>query len=193
MNDLGIQTIYFAKSDLKNAFRIIGIRPNQRYLLILKARDPIMKKWCYFVDKCLPFGSSICCSHFQRFSNALRATVEYLLSRIRRTLITNYLDDFLFIYCMRNGCNEIVIIFLKVCSDINFPVAIDKTEWAEPTMVFLGMLLDGVTFTLAIPLEKRDEALHMVQKFKDKRKATVQEIQKLAGHLNFINRAVIPG
>ena len=36
-------------------------------------------------------------------------------------------------------------------------------------------------------------ALNLVQKFKDKRKSTIKELQKLAGHLNFINRAVIPG
>ena len=33
----------------------------------------------------------------------------------------------------------------------------------------------------------------MVQKFKDKKKATIKQLQKLAGHLNFINRAVVPG
>ena len=37
MKDLGIQTIFFAKSDLKSAFRILGILPSQCCYLILKA------------------------------------------------------------------------------------------------------------------------------------------------------------
>ena len=60
-------------------------------------------------------------------------------------------------------------------------------------MTFLGMLLNGKTLMLSIPLEKRNEALQMVRKFKHKNKATIKELQTLAGHLNFINRAVVPG
>ena len=71
MRDLGVQTTYFSKSDLKSAFRILGICPGQRCYLILKAQHPITKEWFFFVDKCLPFASSISCSHFQRFSDAL--------------------------------------------------------------------------------------------------------------------------
>ena len=66
----------------------------------------------------------------------------------------------------------------------------DKTEWASESLVFLGMLLNGTTFTLSIPREKRDQAL--IRKFKDKKKATIKELQQFAGHLNFMNHAVIP-
>ena len=97
MKEMGIQTIYFSKSDLKNAFRILGILPSQRWLLVMKARDPKTHKWYYFVDKCLPFGSSISCAHFQRFSNALRVIVEWISGRIRQTLITNLMTTCSFI------------------------------------------------------------------------------------------------
>ena len=100
MYDLGINTIFFAKSDLKSAFRILGIGPDQRCYLILKARHPVTKEWFYFMDKCLPFGATISCSHFQCFSNALKTIVEVIANRIRRSLLTTYLDDFLFIYFM---------------------------------------------------------------------------------------------
>ena len=105
----------------------------------------------------------------------------------------NYLDDFLFIYFTEGGCNQIVVIFLQVCEDINFPVSLDKTEWATTCIVFLGMLLDGEKHLLSISLECCDEFLHMVQIFKGKTKATVKDLQKLAGHLNFVSKAVVPG
>ena len=183
MQDLGIQVIYFAKSDLKSVFRILSILPWQRCYLVLNAKHPITGKVYFFVDKCLPFGASISCSHFQRFSNALRSIVERISNRIRRTLITNYLDDFLFVYFQIQGCNEIVVLFLRICGEINFPVALDKTEWASLRMIFLGMLLDGTNHTLSISLERWKEILHMVKVFQHKKSATVKELQKLAGHL----------
>ena len=79
MKELGVDAIYFAKSNLKSAFCILGIKPGQRFLLVMKAKDPIMKKWYFFIDKCLPFGASISCAHFQCFSNALRVIVEEFL------------------------------------------------------------------------------------------------------------------
>ena len=94
----------------------------------MKARDPRTGVWVFLIDKCLLFGASISCAHFQRFSNALKAIVEGILGQLRKTLITNYLDDFLFIYISIQGCNAIVIIFLNVCERIRFPVALDKTE-----------------------------------------------------------------
>ena len=61
----------------------------------MKARHPITKKLWYFIDKCLPFGSSISCAHFQSLSDALAYLAEH---RIGLTMvITNYLDDFLFV------------------------------------------------------------------------------------------------
>ena len=63
---------HIAKSDMKSAFRNLGIRKQDWKFLIMKAVSPIDGKTYYFVDKCLPFGASISCSHFQRFSNAIR-------------------------------------------------------------------------------------------------------------------------
>ena len=193
MEELGVNTIYFAKSDLKNAFRILGIFPGHRCYLVMKARDPKTKEWFFFVDKCLPFGASISCSHFQHFSNALKRIVEVIASRSLRTLISNYLDDFLFLYISKEGCNKIVIIFLRVCKDIQFPVSIEKTEWSDSSMIFLGMLLNGCQHTLSISLERRNNILQLVNAFCDRKKATIKQLEQLAGHLNFVNRVVVPG
>ena len=58
------RTIFAGKSDLKSAFRILGLLKRSWQWLIMKAQDPLSGEWKYFVDKCLPFGSSISCSHF---------------------------------------------------------------------------------------------------------------------------------
>ena len=145
----------------------------------------------YFIDKCLPFGASISCSHFQRLSNALRHIVQVLEQTFNS--MTNYLDDFLFIHWIRSYCNKLMRSFIKVCDDINLPISPEKTEDASPKMIFLGMLLNGRLFTVMVPEEKRNKALHLLQKFCSKKKATVKEIEVLTGTLNFLKRAIVPG
>ena len=116
------------------------------------AQDPNDGKWKFFVDKCLPFGASISCSHYQRFSNALRHVVEV---RSGSKSLTNYLDDFLFMAIKKWICDNMIKMFLQLCKEVNIPVALEKTEWSDTVIVFLGILLDGQRLLLSIPLEKR--------------------------------------
>ena len=79
----------------------------------------------YFFDKCLAFGASISCSHFQRFSNA----VAYLVMKQTGCKNVNYLDDYLFAALLKAVCDGQVNIFMQLCKEINFPVNLDKTFW----------------------------------------------------------------
>ena len=53
------------KTDIKSAFRVAPLKRSSWPWLIMMAEHPITKKTVFFVDKCLPFGVSISCSHFQ--------------------------------------------------------------------------------------------------------------------------------
>ena len=78
-NHKNIKIIYSGKSDLKSTFRILCLSPDCWMWLVMKARDPQTGTWCFFVDKCLPFGSSMSCALFQRFSDALCHLIEFKL------------------------------------------------------------------------------------------------------------------
>ena len=145
----------------------------------------------YFIDKAMPFGASISCRNFQRFSNALKHIVERL-NNIQSS-ITNYLDDFLFIHYLRRVCNQLLQAFLNVCARINFPVALEKTVWASEVIEFLGVLLNGRCLTLAITQDKIIKALNQIQEVTCHRKITVKHLQKLSETLNFFTRAIVPG
>ena len=69
--------VYAGKSDLRSAFRLLGLSPSSWRWLVMKARDPKTREWNYFVDKCLPFGASISCALFQKFSDALCHIYDY--------------------------------------------------------------------------------------------------------------------
>ena len=55
-----------AKSDMKSAFRNLGIKKEHWKFLIMKAVSPSDGKTYYFVDKCLSFGASISCFPFPK-------------------------------------------------------------------------------------------------------------------------------
>ena len=88
-----------AKSDLKNAFKILPILPSQRCLLVMKDKHPIIQQYMYFVEKNLPFGASVSCHRFQLFSACM----------------VNYLDNYMFVNTSQEMCNQMVRTFLKMC------------------------------------------------------------------------------
>ena len=110
-----------------------------------------------------------------------------------RRSLTNYLDDFLFVTYTRALCNNMMKSFLDLCAKIGIPISKEKTEWADITIIFPGILLDGRFMILAIPNEKKLKAINLLQFMIDKKKATVKELQQLCGFLNFMSRAIYPG
>ena len=135
-----VPTLFLGKTDLSSAFRVLPLLISCICWLVMFTQDPTDGKWKYFVDKCLPFGASISCSHYQRFLNALKHILEV---RTGKKAITNYLDDFLFVALTRLWCNNMIQKFLELCRELHLPVALEKTEWSSTMVVFLGILMDG--------------------------------------------------
>ena len=183
--------LYYSKSDVRAAFRLVPILPSQHCYLLFTAKHPITGEPRFFAEKNLPFGASVSCARFQIFSESLRHITEAMGDRSFR--ITNYLDDFLFIGETKEDSNFLVRKFIEICQFIGCPIARNKTEWADSRVVFLGMLLDGVNHCLVIPEEKRVKALNIVQWVLDQRKITIKMVQRLTGILNFLNKAIVPG
>ena len=88
----------------------------------------------YFIDKCLPMGCSVSCSHFERFSSFLHWVTE-MESGLHE--IDHYLDDFLFAGADKtSNCSKLMNTFTEVCSQLGVPIADDKTE-GPSTMINL--------------------------------------------------------
>ena len=114
-----------SRSDMKSAFRNLCIRRQDFWLLIMKAKSPLDCVTYYFLDKCLAFGASISCSHFQRFSNCVSHTLRCKTGKKN----VNYLDDYLFISLLKYLCDSQVECFIELCNYISFLVNLDKTFW----------------------------------------------------------------
>ena len=179
------------RSDMRSAFRQLGLRVEDFPLLVMKARSPLNGEIYYFVDKCLPFGASISCALFQNFSESVAHIVRY---KTKSQELLSYLDDYFFVQLLKLMCNGNINTFLKVCQTINFPVSMEKTFWASTCLTFLGFLIDTVSQTVSIPQEKIDKALNLIQHVlgKANKKLTLHQLQWICGFLNFIGRCIIP-
>ena len=113
-------------SDFSAAFRNLGIKPKHWPLLMMKAKSPIDGKWYYFIDKCLPFGASISCAHFQAFSDSVAHVVQYYTKK----KVTNYLDNFLFAVLLKWLCDHQVNIFSGFAGKFNFLLILTKRSGA---------------------------------------------------------------
>ena len=185
--------IYYGKSDIKSAFRILPLNSKSWPKLIYKAKDLSTGFTKFFVEKNLPFGSSQSCALFQKFSDSLKHIVEHLFAGNHHYHLTNYLDDYLFCCESKEKYNQMVRCFLQVCEHIKCPTALEKTEWADSRMVFLSILLDGFEHKLVIPEDKRLKALTLLNTLRAKKSATVRQIQQLTGTLNFLVKSIFAG
>ena len=181
---------FMGKSDMKSAFRNLGVRPDQFCWLVMKARSPFDGEFYYFLDKCIPFGSSVSCSHFQRVSDAIAHIVRF---RNHGKLPINYLDDYFFVALLKAMCDQQIQNFLDICAEIGFPVSMEKTFWGTTSLTFLGLLIDTVREIVAIPTEKIERAKTLIKDMMNSRKTTVYKLQQLCGFLNFLCKCVIPG
>ena len=130
------KNIFAGKSDLKSAFHILGLSRCSWKWLVMKAMHPVTGEWKFFVDKRLPFGASISCSHFQRFSDALQHLIEYRASAPRR--ITNYLDDFLFIAKTIARCNQLISEFQNSVKSLTYQFQWRKLNGQPNLLCFLA-------------------------------------------------------
>ena len=74
--------MYMGKTDAQSAFRILPLSRSSWKWVLMRAQDPETGNWMYFVNKCLPFESSISCSHFQWVSDALKHLIEFVPSAL---------------------------------------------------------------------------------------------------------------
>ena len=183
LQDLGEHCMLF-KMDLKSAFRLLPVQLADIELLGFKFLDK------YYIDKCLPFGCSISCSHFEKFSTFLECYIRHTMAS---GMLIHYLDDFLGGDKTLAGCAAAMDCFRECMSWLSVPLAEDKTEGPSEVLVFLGLELDSNNMVVRIPKEKITEVIQKIKLVLGSRKTTVREMQSLIGSLNFCCRAIIVG
>jgi len=169
------------KADIKDAFRLIPIRPQDFELLGFKFENQ------YYFDKCLPFGAASSCKTFEMCSSLFQFCVE---KQTPSGELMHYLDDYLGGDYSTASCANLLKIFLRVMSDMGVIIAKEKTQGPTEVLVFLGLELDSNNMSVRIPQNKIDEVILKIHSVLSKNKSTLKEMQSLIGSLNFCCRAI---
>ena len=174
---------YLAKTDIKSAFRIIPIHPNDYHLLGFKWKGK------YFFDKCLPMGASSSCYIFERFSTSLHWIFSQFLTKVR---VVHVLDDFLFVGANKRDVSFALSVFLDMCVNIGVPIAHEKTMGPAQILPFLGIQLNTVDMSASLPVDKISKILYMIHEFLHQKSVTLKRMQSMCGLLNFASGVIVP-
>ena len=177
-----------AKLDIQSAFRLLPICPDDFKFLGMQHEG------FYFVDKTLPFGCSISCAHFEKFSTFLEHCIK---EHTNTNNWMHYLDDFLVGDKKRESANVILSKALSLLNSFGVPIAKEKIFGPATIITFLGIEIDTEKMQVRIPQEKivdiLDQIDMFIEKHANKSKFTLRQLQSIIGKLNFACKAIQPG
>ena len=182
VNKVG-QGCYLAKADIKSAFRIVPIHPDNYHLM------GSIWKGQYYYDKFLAMGLAESCKIFEIVSDAL---VYILRSHYHVINVVKIIDDFLFIEVNKGMCMASLNTFVRLCEELGIPVAYDKTSKdGDTVIIFLGTTIDSDRMEARLPLDKLQLYSSQIEEALHKTRITVKELRNLLGRLQFAT-SVIP-
>ena len=175
---------YLAKADIAEAYRLLPIRKEDYNLTGFKLDGK------YYQDAMLSMGASSSCLTFERFSSGLKFILE---NKYEVRHVVKLLDDFLFIGETHQECLQGLNSFQDMCSTTGIPIAHDKTEGPVRKLVFLGIEIDTVSWTISIPQCKIDQYAGTIRDMLSKGSCTLRELKSIIGKLTFVTKIVPAG
>ena len=135
---------FMAKEEFKLAFWNIPIYYQDLNLLGIKVQGQ------FFIGCALPFRASISCSIF----GDVATLIHWLAERRTAHKFIHYLDDFFTVHKYATVCKQIMSIFKQVCSKINMPIALEKSQGPATIIEFLGLTLDTSLMVIRVQPDK---------------------------------------
>ncbi|KAK3732477.1 hypothetical protein QZH41_003780 [Actinostola sp. cb2023] len=175
---------YMAKTDLKSAFRIIPIHPNDWNLL------GVCWNSRYYVDMYLPFGLRSAPYIFNQLSEALEWSLKHNYGLQN---VIHILDDFFVAESSKAACLTSFCKLLKFFISVGAPVVASKTLGPYTVLEFMGIEIDSLKMEARLPADKLERLRVTLNSFSSRRSARLVQLQSLIGTLQFACRVVIPG
>ncbi|KAK3749705.1 hypothetical protein QZH41_014981 [Actinostola sp. cb2023] len=169
------------KLDLRRAYRQLPVDPHDYHLLGFWWRDS------YYVDTRLPFGLRSAPQACQRSTNA----IVYMHTKNGHHAV-NYLDDF----CGVSPSSRALTAFNSLRDllvELGLEEATEKTVSPTTHLTFIGLDIDTVAMTVAVPPEKLAEIRSILITWQGRQRATRRQLQSLIGKLAFAAACIPPG
>ena len=173
-----------AKLDIKSAYRLVPVHPDDRHLLGFEWRGR------HYVDGMLPFGLRSAPKIFTAVADAL----EWVLRRRGVARIDHYLDDFIVIGPPGSPeCAMALDTVLRGCADLGVPLAMDKLEGPVPCLTFLGIEIDTEAEVLRLPQVKFERMRATLELWSARKVCKRKELESLIGILQHACKVIRPG
>ena len=174
-----------AKLDIKHAFRIVPVHPDDWDLLGTCWQGQL------YVELRLPFGCRSSVFIFNTFADALARIlrVKYLIE-----MLVHYLDDFF--TCGKantSECARNIEIICNVFASLGVPLTPEKLIGPITCLVYLGIEIDSVAQVIQLPQEKFQDLVGILNFWHQHKKCTKRELLSLIGKLSFAAKVVRPG
>lgn len=181
--ELGVGSM-LAKTDIKSAYRLVPVHPEDRHLLGMEWGGRI------YVDGMLPFGLRSAPKIFTAVADAL----EWCIRQAGAVNVFHYLDDFVVLGSPDSeACRCFLDILERVCAHLGVPLAPEKTEGPSRKITFLGIVIDTNRGELSLPKDKMERLLLMVRQWRMKKSCTRKELESLIGSLQHACKVIRPG
>ena len=175
---------YMAKTDLKSAFRIMPIHPDDWNLLGIYWQSR------YYVDLYLPFGLRSSPFLFNQISDALKWILKHSYGLGH---VIHILEDFFIAESSKLVCLENFSTLLKVFMSFQVPIVAAKTLGPSQVLEFMGIVLDSTRMEARLPEDKLPRISQLLDSFSACRSARLVDLQSLIGTLQFACKVVVPG
>ena len=173
-----------AKVDIRSAYRIIPVHPEDRWLL------GMVWEGALYIDTVLPFGLRSAPKIF----NAVADAVEWIICQQGVSTVFHYLDDFLIVgNPYTKDCTVQLSVLREVFEHLGIPVAMEKLDGPATVLSFLGIEIDTKEMILRLPMTKLVELQDLLTSWLGKKSCLKCELQSLAGKLQHACKVVRPG
>ena len=171
---VGCESAFMAKADIKDAYRQVPLARDQHWLVGFKLQK------LYYHDLRLPMGARSSCAIFERIASAL----EFILRDYYKVKhVVKMLDDFMFVGESEAECGYALWAFRDLCSQLNIPLAEEKTVHPSREVVFLGIHLDSQSQFAAIPKDKAQCYAQLARKLACQKVITLGDLREITGKL----------
>ena len=180
---------YFAKVDLKSAYRYVKISEKDYNYTGLKWKFAGNTEFTYMYDTRLPFGSRLAPGIFHRITQSVKRS----MARRGYDIMIVYLDDFLIISESKLACQQCLECLLGLLRKLGWAISWSKVEGPTKIIKFLGIILDSNKMQLELPANKVGEFQQLVETTLNRKRLSLKQLQSLAGKLNWASGVIRGG
>ena len=171
------------KADIKEAYRMVPVHPDDHCLLGVKWEEAI------YVDERLPFGLRSAPKIFSAIADA----IQWILDHQGVGPSLHYLDDFILVGVEEKQAGWIKEELVAIFGKLGVPLEPSKLEGPATQLTFLGIEVDTTSHQLRLPQDKLRRLGTLLESTMGRKALRLRDLQSLVGLLQHAAQVVRPG